>query len=156
MGGEVYIRNNDYVATEVFSVDTNAYASGDLIADTQELSDVGYRKGQVLILKSIHLLDKADQKVALYFVFLSAATSLGTENSAPTISDANSDNVLAIVPMAATDYVDLGGTAYGTKECSVSLKLPAGSTSLWVAIVNATGTPTYGAADLTGRFAFLR
>jgi hypothetical protein len=152
----VYIRNDDFVATETFSVDTSAYASGDLIADTQELSNVGVRKGQVVLLKSIHLLDKADQKVALYFVFLSANTSLGTENSAPSISDADSGNVLAIVPMAATDYVDLGNTAYGTKECSVSLKLPAGTTSLWVAIVNATGTPTYGAADLTGRFAFLR
>jgi hypothetical protein len=53
----VYIRNDDFVATETFSVDTSAYASGDLIADTQELSNVGVRKGQVVLLKSIHLLD---------------------------------------------------------------------------------------------------
>jgi hypothetical protein len=153
---EVYIRNNDFVAVETFSVDTSAYGSGDLIADTQELSNVGIRRGQVVLLKSIHLLDKADQKVALYFVFLSAATSLGTENSAPTISDANSENVLAIVPIASTDYLDLGGTAFATKECSVSLELGSATTSLWVAIVNSTGTPTYAAADLIAKFGFLR
>jgi hypothetical protein len=89
-------------------------------------------------------------------VFLAANTSLGTENAAPTVTDANAENVLAIVPMAATDYLDLGGAAFGTKECSVSLKLASGQTSVWVAIVNATGTPTYAAADLIAKFGFLR
>jgi hypothetical protein len=156
MSGVTYIRSDDFVATETFSLDTSAYASGDLIADTQELSDVGLRKGSVLILKSITVLDKADQKVALWFVFLNASTSMGTENSAPNISDTNAENILAVVPIATTDYVDIGTSAMATKECSVSLKLASGTTSLFVAIVNSTGTPTYAASDLVVKFGFLR
>jgi hypothetical protein len=117
---------------------------------------VGLRKGSVLILKSITVLDKADQKVALWFVFLNASTSMGTENSAPNISDTNAENILAVVPIATTDYVDIGTSAMATKECSVSLKLASGTTSLFVAIVNSTGTPTYAASDLVVKFGFLR
>lgn len=156
MFGEVYIRNNDFVATETFSTDTNAYASGDLIADTQELSDVGYRKGSVVVLKSIVLLDKSDSGVALHFVFLNANTSLGTENAAPSITDANAENILATVSIAAADYVDVGGAKVATKECLIPLKLASGSTSVYVGIVNSTGTPTYAASDLVAKFGFLR
>lgn len=153
---EVIIRNNDFVATEVFSVDTNAYGSADLVADTQELSEVGFRKGTVVVLKSITVKDKADQKVDLYFVFLSANTSLGTENSAPNISDANSDNIKAVVLVEDGDYLDIGGVAVATREFAIPIKLASTTTSLWVAIVNGAGTPTYAASDLVVEFGFLR
>jgi hypothetical protein len=137
-----------------FSVDTSAYGSGDLVADSQELVAVGNRDGQVVVLKGIRMVDKADQKVALHFVFCDASTTLGTENSAPGISDANSTIAVGKVTVAATDYVDLGGAAVMSKEVNLPLKLAATSTSLWVAIVNDTGTPTYAAADLVATFYF--
>ena len=62
--------------------------------------------------------------------------------------------VLGHVDIVATDYVDLGGCAEATKQCAIELKTDA-ATSLWVAIVNSTGTPTYGASDLVAKFGFL-
>ena len=147
-------QNNDTHRQVTFSLDTNAYASGDLIADTQEITTVRRKQAVPVRLKAIHLLDKADQKVALHFIFLKANTSLGTENAAPTISDSNAENVVGRVTIAAADYTDLGGAAFASKEVDLPLDPAAGSNSLWVAIVNDTGTPTYGAADLIGRFVF--
>lgn len=157
MGGYTYISNDDEVITLTFSTDTSAYASGDLIADTQELTRVfSDEKESVVVLKSITLLDKADQKMALWLVFLNANTSLGTENAAPSIADADAEDILAVIPIATSDYVDVGGAAVATKECAIALKAATATTSLWVGIVNSTGTPTYGASDLVGKFGFLR
>lgn len=149
----------DVVKSVTFSVDTSAYASGDLIADTQEIDGVGFGWKHTVVLDSITLIDESDQKVALSFVFLNASTSLGTENSAPNISDANATAaVLGQITFAATDYVDLGGVAVATKaNLGLVLQTGAATDSLYVAIVNSTGTPTYGAADdLTGKFGFRR
>lgn len=156
MSGTTYVRPADTVVSVTFSTNTNAYASGDLIADTQAVAAVAqYTENDTVVLKSITLLDKADQKVALYFVFLNAATSMGTENDAPSISDTAAEGILAVVPIAEADYLDVGGAAVVTKECAIPLRL-LNSTSLYVAIVNAAGTPTYAAASLVAKFGFLR
>jgi hypothetical protein len=140
-----------------FSTDTNAYASGDLIADAQELTLVGREAGNIVTLDSVMLLDKADQKVALFLVFLNANQSLGTENDAPTVSGTNAEKVVGMLPIVAADYVDIGTSAVAQlKNIGLRLKLADAATSLWVAIVNATGTPTYAASDLIGKFCFRR
>jgi hypothetical protein len=157
--GETHIGNvgsSDDVITLVFSVNTAIYAANEVLADTQELANVARAAGRVVILKSITLLDKADQKAALTFVFLDANESLGAENGAPTITDANAEAVLGCVNIVAGDYVDLGGCSVATKECALELKAAAETTSLWVAILNGAGTPTYGANDLIAKFGFLR
>lgn len=150
-------RFNDQWVELTFSTDTGPYASGDLIADTQELPLVGREDGGIITLDSVLLLDKADQKVALFLVFLNAAQSLGTENNAPSVSDANAAKVVGVAPVAAADYVDLGDAAVASvRNIGLRMKLADAEDSLFVAIVNATGTPTYGAADLIGKFCFRR
>lgn len=156
MTGFVNLENNDVVRTVNFTTDTNAYASGDLIADTQEITGVLVKRTKTCTLRNITLVDKADQKLALFLVFLAANTSLGTENAAPSIADADAAaDVIAVVPIAIADYVDLGDVAVATKECEIILD-PEADTSLWVAIVNSTGTPTYAADSLVGKFGFSR
>lgn len=61
------------------------------------------------------------------------------------------------VPVATTDYVDLGGAAVACVR-NVGLLCQAGgsTTSLYVAGVNGTGTPTYGASDLVIQLGFMR
>lgn len=141
--------------TVTFSTDTSAYASGDLVADTQEITNVFPVANVPQMLTQITLLDKADQKVALKIVFLNASQSLGTENAAPSISDANGEKVVGVIAISADDYVDLGGCAVVTTQCALQMKGATDATSLWVAIVNGTGTPTYGASDLVAQFAFV-
>lgn len=156
MSGFINIQSNDIVRSVTFSTDTSAYASGDLVADVQEITFVGMRKGQPVRLRSIVLLDKADQKLDLNFVFLKSNTSLGTENAAPSITDDDAENIVAIVPVAVADYVDIGGAGVATKACDVILDLAAGQSSLWVGIINGTGAPTYAAASLVAQFGFSR
>lgn len=143
------------VVALTFSADTSILADGDIIADTQEVAGAVRLAGGPGLLDSIVLVDKDDQKIAMDLVFLSSNTSLGTENSAPNISDANALNVLGIINIATGDYVDLGGVSVATKR---SLNLPieaaTGSTSIYVAAITRGGTPTYTAAGLVVRLGF--
>lgn len=138
-----------------FSLDTSAYASGDLIADSQELTSVARAVGGTVRLESIEVLDEDDQGVVLYIGFADTSTSWGTENAAPSISDANAANMLGFVPVAATDYVDIGGAKVLTlRNIGLVMKCASASTSLWVGIVNGTGTPTFTAGGLKAKFSF--
>src|SRR5437868_1053400 len=88
------------VVTVTLTTDTSAYASGDLIADTQVIgSNVVDQAGGAVILDSLTIVDEDAQGVKLYVIISSAVTSMGTENSAPNISDANARNILGYVPV---------------------------------------------------------
>lgn len=130
------------------SLDTNIYADGDVLAATQEVAGVfraNYVRG---LLRSVVLLDKDDQGVALDLVFLRSNVALGTENAAPNISDTNAEAVLGIVNVAAADYVDLGGARVATKILTAPLPLESTTTSLWLAAITRGGTPTHSAAGI--------
>lgn len=140
------------------TTDTSAYASADLIADTQEVAGAVATAGGYAKLESVAVLDEDDQGVAFDIFFMQNSTSFGTENSAPNISDANArSNVLAKVAIATADYFDFGGA----KLASVAnigriVKAASGSTSIYVAVVNGAGTPTYSATGLKLRLGFSR
>jgi hypothetical protein len=137
-----------------FTTDTLIYANGDVIADTQVLP-LACPGALPWKLESIRLLDEADQKAPLDFIFLDANQSLGAENGAPNISDANAAAVLGRVQVAAADYTDLGGVSVGAKgSIGLWFKPTAKQTSLWVGIIIGTGTPTYAATSLKARFTF--
>lgn len=132
------------------TTDTAAYASGDLIADTQVVTGAMRLAGGTALLHSVSVLDEDDQGVAFDVIFLQNSTSLGTENGAPNISDANArSNVLCKVAIAAADYTDLGGFKFATVgNLNRLLKAASGSKDIYVAVVNSTGTPTYSATGL--------
>lgn len=136
------------VVDVTLSLDTSAYASGDLLADTQNFTGVRVAGGRAL-LQSVTVIDEDDQGAAFTLFFLSANNSLGTENSAPSISDANARDILGWVDVFTSDYKDLGGVRVASvKPIGLELKAASGSTNLYVAAVNGTGTPTYSAAGL--------
>ncbi|TXH52449.1 MAG: hypothetical protein E6Q97_16000 [Desulfurellales bacterium] len=137
-----------------FSLDTSQYASADLLADTQALAGVSQSAGQPVKLQSITIVDEDDQKQALNVVFLDTNTSLGTENSAPNISDANARRILGHVAFAAGDYLDCGGVSVATiRNLNLVLKPASDATGLYVALVSA-GTGTYTASGLSAKFGF--
>lgn len=157
--------------TVTFTTDTSVYASADLIADTQLIGEVALKDGGIVELHSLQINDQDNQKNAMSFVFLNASTSLGTENSAPNMSDANAlATQVGMVTVAATDYITAGGSsAIGSKVPNLRLQtlkpvlapitggvITAGSSKLWVGIVNGAGTPTYTATGLVVTFIFLR
>jgi hypothetical protein len=145
------------VVAVTLSTDTAAYASGDLIADTQQI-DAFFRKADGTgIINSINIIDEDAQGVALYIIFMSTSTSLGTENSAPNISDANlTAGFQGIVSVATTDYVTISGAKVATiRNIGLPVKAVSGTDDLYIAVLNATGTPTFTAAGLEMRIGVL-
>lgn len=143
-------RQNSKTFSVALSTDTSAYASGDLIADTQQL-DAFFNKADGLgVVNSITIIDQDAQGVALYVMFHSTSTSMGTENSAPNISDANlASGLLGIVAVATTDYVTVSGAKVATiKNIGLPVKAASGTDDLYVSVLNGTGTPTFTATGL--------
>lgn len=145
--GVVATSPND-VLDLTFSLDTSAYASGDLLADTQEIANFFRTPGGTVYVTDIVVQDADNQTGAMDIVFLDANQSLGTENSAPNISDANMAKILGHVPITAADYCGLGGCAVATvRGVNKMLKAAAGATSVWVAAIS-RDAKTYSAAGL--------
>mgnify|MGYP001601299563 CR=1 FL=1 len=138
------------------SLDTSAYASGDLLADTQACSALFRKDDGTGLLQSLMVIDQDDQKVAFDVYILSANVTMGTENSAPSITDANAVNILGIVSVATTDYKDLGGVSVANiKGLGIPIKAVSGTDDLYLAVVNGTGTPTFTASGVKLRLGVL-
>jgi hypothetical protein len=148
---------SDTVVTVTPTLDTNAYASGDLLFDSTEVAGAVRANGSTAILQSVTITDKADQKVAFTLLIANAATDFGTLNAAPDPDDTEAVTVIGWVPVAATDYVDLGGASVACiRNLGLLLKAGGATTSIYIAGVNGTSTPTYAASDLVLQLGLLR
>jgi hypothetical protein len=149
--------NLDDVHTLTLSLDTNAYADADVLAETQEIEEVFKGPAATAILNSIVLLDKDDQAGALDLVFFRSNVSLGTENAAVAISDANADEIIAVVQFVAGDYIDLANSQIAIKgpgDLGQLLK-PSGDDSLYVGAIS-RDAKTYTAAGITLKIGLLK
>lgn len=138
-------------------VDTNIYASGDVLFTTTAVAGALRTSGGKAVLQSIVILDKDDEKPAMNLVFLRANSSLGTINVAPDIDDTEALDVIGIVPVVAGDYVDLGANSVATIR-NVGLTLDATTgTTIYVGAFLTAGTPTFTAAtDIKLNFGILQ
>lgn len=138
------------LATFTLSLDTSAYVSGDVLADTQAVTSALRVNSGTGLLQSIKLLDKDDQGYPLDLYFLNANNSMGTENSAVSVTDANADAILAVVSIAAGDWLDLGGCRIAfIGNLAIPIQAASGTTTLYIAAVS-KGTGTYSASGITG------
>lgn len=139
-----------------FSLDTNIYASGDVLADTQVLAGAMRMRDLTGVLSGFTLFDEDDQGIELDVVFLSANVSIGTENAAVSVTDANAREILGIVNVASTDWKDLGGVRVATvRNVNLPIKPAAQTQDVYVALIT-RGTPTHTASGLRGRFHFFQ
>lgn len=137
------------------TLDTNAYADGDLMADAQEIANAVQTPGGTAVLQSVRVLDKDDQGAAFDIYITDSSTTWGTENAAAGPSDTVADSILGSVSVAASDYTDLANSQEATiKNIGLPVKAAAESTSLYVACVS-RGAPTYTASGVTIIFGFL-
>lgn len=131
------------------SVDTSIYADGDVLADTQVVTGALRYSDAVAEIRSIQVLDEDDQGVALDLLFLDANVSIGTENAAPSVTDANARSILGLVSIAAADYKDLGGARIAlARNVGLLIKAASGTRNIYVAAITRGGTPTYTASGL--------
>lgn len=135
------------------SLDTSAYANAELLADTQSV-DAAFRDtdGTGLI-RSLVVVDTDDQTLYSFSVwFLDGTGTLGSENSAPSATDAVCATILAKVDFATTDGLDLGGSkVYSKTGLSIPVKAITGTNDLGIAAVVTTGTPTHSASGIVVR-----
>lgn len=155
-GGGAKIGGNTKTVDVTFSLDTNIYASGDLLADSQIIAACMRVDDGTGVLSGFSLHDEDDQGIELDVVLLSANVSLGTENAAVSISDANAREILGIINVASTDWKDLGGVRVVTKlNVNQPIKPVTGADDIYVALIT-RGTPTHTAAGIRGRFHFFQ
>jgi len=154
--GSLRVKTGGYsdILDVVLSLDTNIYADGDVLAATQEIANaVRGAAGKILPL-SIQVVDEDDQGTGLDLLFFRTNVSIGNENAAFSIDDAGSRNLLGWVRIAATDFTDWGVFRTATLKNSDSawhmglLEAAAESTSIFVAAIVRSGTPTYSASGI--------
>lgn len=130
------------------SCDTSAIVDGDVLADTQEITNAVRIAAGVGYIQSIQLLDEDDQGQPIDLYFFNANTSLGTENSPPSITDANSRTLIGRVQILTGDYYDLVANRFAFKNgIGLMFKAASGQTSIWVAAV-VRGGGTYTASGV--------
>lgn len=138
------------------SLDTNIYASADVLADRQLLADVVNRPGDRCILQSVVVLDEDAQGIAFDLVFLDSDVTLGAENAPAAITDANARQIVGVVPIASGDYLAASGTTIrvATKSNIELLMRPLSTgKDLYVGAIT-RGTPTHTAAGLRLKLGF--
>jgi len=140
--------NSGYVELTL-SLDTSIYATGDVLFDTQEITAALRLAGVTGIIHSICLVDEDAQAQAIDLIFLRTNVSIGTENSPVTITDANSREILGVVQITTSDYVDMVNSQFAMKSnLGIGVKGDA-LDDIFVAGVLRSGTPTYTASGIT-------
>lgn len=143
------------VVTVTLTVDTSAYADGDVLADTQVITNAMRIIGGHGVLQSLQLVDPDAQGQPLDLYFFSVTHSLGTENSAPSIADVDAVDMFGPVAIASSDYGDLGGCKVASvRGIGLMLEADAASRDLYVGAIS-RGTGTYAGGALTLKLSFL-
>lgn len=144
------------------TLDTNAYADNDVLADSQIVAACVRANDAMGWLVGLRLLDEDDQAAFDFdLVLLSANASIGTENDPVSISDANARNVIGIVSVLQTenpsvDLVNNKVTWIGPnhKDMPVPIKPVSGADDIYVALILRSGTPTFTASGIRLRMFF--
>lgn len=144
-------------------LDTNAYASGDVLFQAVKIENAAFAPGRCVELIDIHCQDKDAQGIAHDLIFFqNQLASLGTINDVCSATDAQlaAAGILGWVSVVAGDFTSL--VTSKIMRCPADLKgnprmfeCAGGSRDIWVAGV-ARGTPTHTAAGLVYSFGFRR
>ena len=135
------------ITTVTLTAGTTTYTAGDVFADTQPIANAMRVTGGKGILQNVVVIDQDDQGTAIDLVIMQEHGSLGTENSAVSIADADARKIQGIVEVAAGDYVDLINSQVAHAEnVGMVVQAAAGTTSLHIGAIT-RGAPTLQTVD---------
>lgn len=136
-------------------LDTSIYADNDVMFVPIEVPHVFKELGGRRALHSIVVVDGDDQNTDFDLIFFNATATLGTINDAVSISDADAAKIIGYVRCeAATDSNDIINSRLFIKT-GVGIQMQGVTTSLWLAGVVRSGTPTYSASGMKIKLGFL-
>lgn len=145
VGGKTVIKTITMTAT------TSILAAADIIADTQQL-DAAFRVTDGTgVLQSMTVFDPDDNAAFAFDVYIHrTTTSMGTENSGISISDANAAaGIIGVVSFATTDAKDLiNGRMYHKTNLGIPVSAVSGTDDLYFSVVNGSGTPTFAGGSI--------
>lgn len=159
MKGNIEISGNSTVLTPTITVDTNIYASGDTIGGVLTLSNAVRGHKKTGFLHSILVVDKDAQDSALeILLFKSNPTAATTTDNAAFAFSTDDTELIAKIPVAAADYVDIDSTGIADlTNLGRLIQCDAASDGSLYAVIVSQGTPTYTAGtSLIVRFGFIQ
>lgn len=142
----------------VLTVPTSTLAAGDVMADRQIVANIFRDDDLGGVLESVTVIDPDDTKDAFDLVFLTDDVALGTESSAPNISDADAASiVIANVHILAAGWTDLGGVSVNTVgNLRTVIKPKAGTRDLYIGAIMVTATAQFAGGAVTVRLGVTR
>lgn len=145
------------IITPTVTVKLTAYHANDNIGGKLTITDAVPVSGGSAILDNLTVLDADKEKAELYILIFNSnpAAATLTDDAAVALST-DLTKVIAVVHVAAADYVEFGTAAIAHMTGLKRVVQASGSANLYAAIM-CVGTPTYTAAtDLTLKFGFSR
>ena len=151
----LYQPANDFEVVDVtLSLDTSIYASADVLAAPQEVTNFCRVPYGVVEVVNVRAQDDDDQGQNFDLLFLNATGSIGAENAAFSPTDAVAATIVGEV--AVTDYKDAVGSQYAVEESLKQLVKCDSAGSIYVAAVAREGTPTYTASGIKLKIGVVR
>lgn len=140
------------------SLDTSAYAAGDVLADFQKLELDESSKWIRGTINDIKVVDKDDQGLEMDIVISQKLDTtppvLGTENAAVSISDADAQTIVGIVNVSS--YTDLVGSQYGQPDSFTPIGFNLSDANyLYVGAIS-RGAPTHTANGVVLKISITR
>lgn len=138
-------------------LDANAYADNDVLFVPIVVPGAFREAGSTRVLQSVVVLDGDDQAIDMDLVFLNATATLGTINSAVSISDADAAKIIGYVRLTAADDANdlINSYVYAKSGIGQVLKAASGQTDLYVAGIVRSGTPTFTASGMKIKLGFI-
>jgi hypothetical protein len=160
MSRDGVVRSSKRIIRVTPTVDTSAYAAGDVLFNPTEIPRAVIEKGGCSKLIGITIIDQDDNShMDIDLIFMTVSKDLGTINAAPDITDANLElaRILGIAKIDSSDNeIDLAGSKVytfssatgnaGAHPLPMILEAADDSTSVYVAAITQV-TPTFAAAD---------
>lgn len=141
------------------SLHTSALAEFDVLADTEALSAICRANDAPITLQAITVIDAdANPGSAIDIILMSANNGLGIEGAAVDMTAGESEDIQAVIQVAATDFVDfVNASVANIRNLSIPLLPAPGTDDIYVAIRGgASNTNDYAADSLTIRFHYFQ
>ena len=133
-----------FIQSPTVTVTAGAYHANDNIGGLLTLTNVAESPGVGLRLTQISVVDSANQKAQLEFLFFSSnpSASTFTNNDAPVIHANDVSKYLGRVAVMASDYLTVGAKAVACVS-NIGLALVANASRNLYCVILTPGTPTY-------------
>ena len=145
--------SNYKVISVTATTDAEGVAQNKVVAQSIEIPSAVLGKGGCALLKSITLLDEANTSIECDIIFSSVSTAI-TDDEGKAVGEDVADldsaltNALGFVSLVAGDHTDMVDARIVCKKgIDLMLEAAAGSTSIYMHIINRGSTTTFGATD---------